>query len=771
MAFGNLMRRSVLSLVSALVLAVPFTIHAEKIGLVLSGGGAKGIAHVGLIKALEENGIPVDYVTGTSMGAIVGGFYACGYSPEEMLQLFTSEDFARWSTGIINPEKKFYFAQSQPTPELARVSVQLDKDTLSMLSQNIYKGYLVSPLPMNVEFMRLFARYQLQCKSDFNNLFVPYRCVYSDIYHKHKVVCRNGSLPNSIRSSMTFPLVFKPIEMNGVLAYDGGIYDNFPVDVMREDFAPDFIIGVSVSAPDGKPIPNDAYSQLEDMIIQNNDYNLDPAIGIKIEIPVLSFGTLDFGKAQEIYNIGYKSGLEMVDSIKSRISERRPERVVSERRQRFKAATPEIIFDSVEVTGANPRSADYIAYQFDEGKKIPFGLDKATESYYHLVSDPKLGDLVPVAIPEAGDTCTLQLRATVNNNLYAGIGGWVTSSPNTTLYLTAGYQTLDFHALDVSISGWIGQSYLAGLLDGRYRLRTPRPSAIGFSGLLSRKKFHNKQHFFYEGDNSPSIITHENYFRGLYEISTGRASKASVTAGYRFSDASYYADRNAEALARGKDKSQYRTWGLGLQWQKNTLDNQMYPDAGEEITGAVSAMHTDTRFLPQQQKGGDFKGRGELDLFAKWRKYFPVTRTFSVGVHAEGAARFMKLTENYTATLIQSRAFCPVTSMVSVFNPRFRSPNYVALGVMPVWNPFSRFQLRGDFYLFTPVRGIKETASGMAEYSGWLPRTSLLAEATAVYNFPFASLAVYGNYVSAPSGNWNFGVSFGLLFEAPRFMP
>ncbi len=109
--------------------------------------------------------------------------------------------------------------------------------------------------------------------------------------------------------------------------YDGGIYDNFPVDVMREDFNPDFIIGVSVSGADSKPVQGDVYSQLEDMIIQNNDYKVPPESGIKIQVPVLDYGVLQFNKAKTIYDIGYKTGLSMVDSIKSRVSAR-----VSQRR-------------------------------------------------------------------------------------------------------------------------------------------------------------------------------------------------------------------------------------------------------------------------------------------------------------------------------------------------------------------------------------------------------------------------------------------------------
>nr|MDE6295007.1 patatin-like phospholipase family protein [Muribaculaceae bacterium] len=240
----------------------------EKIGLVLSGGGAKGIAHIGVIKALEDNNIPIDCVTGTSMGAVVGSLYACGYTPEKMMELVTSKVFLNCSTGTIDPDLTYYFSQPTPTPEWVGINLSLNPSKDGSLTDQIIPSSLINPLPMNIEFLNLFTPYTIQIKEDFNNLFVPFRCVCSDVYNKHKVVLHSGSLGNAVRASMSFPTVFRPIEIDGLLMYDGGIYDNFPVDVMQKDFNPDFIIGVSVSGPDAKPQPGNLMEQLEDMIIQ-----------------------------------------------------------------------------------------------------------------------------------------------------------------------------------------------------------------------------------------------------------------------------------------------------------------------------------------------------------------------------------------------------------------------------------------------------------------------------------------------------------------------
>ena len=240
------MRRSGVFLVMMMAIAVIAYGSARdgKVGLVLSGGGAKGIAHIGVIQALEENDIPIDYITGTSMGAIVGGLYASGFTPAEMLELLASPGFAGWSTGQIDPNRLYYFQSEPQNPSM--IKINFGKDSTRFTS--VLPVSLINPIPMNMAFLDIFSRYTAQCGGDFDRLFVPLRTVTSDVYAKHKVVLSKGSLADAVRMSMSFPMVFEPIDLDGVPMYDGGIYDNFPVDVMVEDFNPSALVGVDVGS-------------------------------------------------------------------------------------------------------------------------------------------------------------------------------------------------------------------------------------------------------------------------------------------------------------------------------------------------------------------------------------------------------------------------------------------------------------------------------------------------------------------------------------------
>lgn len=762
--------------------------QTQSVGLVLSGGGAKGIAHVGVIKALEDHGIPIDYVVGTSMGAVVGSLYSCGWSPAEMLAFFMSKDFRYWAFGQLNPSDIYYFSEPAPSPKWLSFNISFKKQ--NNLASQILPASLISPLPMNIEFLRLYTPYTIQCGKDFRNLFVPFQCVTSDIYHKHKVVLKDGSLGDAVRASMSFPLVYRPIEIDSLLMFDGGIYDNFPVDVMRKDFHPDIMIGVSVSEPDGKPQPGNAYSQLEDMIIQNNDYSLPAAEGIKIQVPVSSYSVLDFEDASQIYEIGYNTGMAMVDSVARRVKARRSPEEVAARRKRFAAKTPSVEFDSVAVRGATRGESRFLRFLFDHGKRRPFSMNDAYESYYRAVAGGKLDNLLPQSrLNLEADSLqarayslefpgkrpvvsanTLLLDAQVKNPWSFGVGGWITTSTNSMLYFTCGYHTLSFNSLDIDLSAWVGQSYYAALLSGKMAINSQMPSYIQLEGVLSRQKFYDSELLFYQ-TGSPSFITDTQRFVRLnYCMALGRAGKALASIGYGDLENRYYPVGTDRFIADGREEGHYHILAARLEAERNTLDFQQYPSSGMKVRFSVIGSREKSRITSAESEKPDYEFHNRLRLLAEWQHYFPLFRNVSLGVSASGVATFSRLYQNYTATLIHAAAFEPTPSTKNYFNPAFRSDNYVAAGLQPVWSPFRNFQFRGDFNLFLPVRSISEGADGMPRWDGWFHRPEFIGELAAVYNFKFASLSLYGNYLSSPARNWNFGINFGLYFQAPKFV-
>ncbi|MGL5891256.1 MAG: patatin-like phospholipase family protein, partial [Bacteroidia bacterium] len=202
----------------------------EKVGVVLSGGGASGLAHVGVLKALEEDSIPIDYICGTSMGAFIGCLYSIGYSPVEIEAIIKTEDFKNWATGTTKPDDIFYFKRKDDNASWITFKLSLDTTFSTNLPTNV-----ISPVQIDFGLMQMMAGATAAAGGNFDSLFVPFRCVASDIASKQSVIFRDGDLGETVRASMSYPFYLKPIRVNGKLLFDGGLYNNFPANVMYED--------------------------------------------------------------------------------------------------------------------------------------------------------------------------------------------------------------------------------------------------------------------------------------------------------------------------------------------------------------------------------------------------------------------------------------------------------------------------------------------------------------------------------------------------------
>ena len=749
---------------------------SQSVGLVLSGGGAKGIAEIGAIQALEDNDIPIDYIAGTSMGAIVGGLYACGYTPAEMMEMIASKGFGYWSSGTIDPELTYYFVRQPQTPAFARLNVNLSRTDSADTTPGILPASLISPLPMNFAFMDLFAAYTAQCSSDFNNLFVPFRCVTSDITAKKKIVCRSGQLSDAIRASMSFPCVFAPIKMNGVYVYDGGLYDNFPVDVMREDFAPDIMIGVDVHASEKGPQPHNIITTIENMAQVKQDYSLPADEGVHVRINVSEFSLLDWGKAKELYDIGYRRTMEMMDTIKSRVTSREPAESRRLRRAIFKSASPYVRFDSVHVTGGTRAQNEYLSHLFKPEKADTFGIRQVRLAYYRALSPGKLRNLMPQADYNARNGLfTLSLDADVKNNFAIGAGGYLTSSSNSFIFVAADYSSMSFRSTEARLMGWIGQSYMAAEFDGRLYLTSTHPSAFDIEAVYSRQKFYESDKLFYQ-DNSPAFITSYNAFgRLFYGWALGSKGKIQIGAGGGQQRNNFYTSDRGDFRSSDKVRTNFNIAQALLRLEYNSLDNQSYPSAGYRVKatviGALGKYHY--RELTGDNSGASYNDDTQWlqgELLADY--YLPMGRNFSLGLNADVMLSSRGLLNTYYASLVNAPAYTPTAATSNVFNKRFRANSFVAAGVTPIWMPVKNAQVRLTANMFLPVRRIEQASAGAPApaWGGWFRNPEFIGELDVVYNLPFASVCGYVNYISYPARNWNVGPSFGLYFTAGQLL-
>ncbi|MCD4731730.1 MAG: patatin-like phospholipase family protein, partial [Bacteroidales bacterium] len=206
-----------------------------KIGLVLSGGGAKGIAHIGILKAMEKERIRPDFIAGTSMGSIIGGLYALGYSADQLDTIIRQID---WGEVLSNNIQLQYIAYEEKE-YYNRYLIELPFENGKLkLPSGVIHGQMLG---------EMLARYAWPAKdyTSFDEFPIPFRCVATDVGTGKPIIFSDGSLAMAMRASMAIPTAFTPVDLDSTLAVDGGVVNNFPVEEVI-DMGADIVIGVSV---------------------------------------------------------------------------------------------------------------------------------------------------------------------------------------------------------------------------------------------------------------------------------------------------------------------------------------------------------------------------------------------------------------------------------------------------------------------------------------------------------------------------------------------
>ncbi len=353
-----------------------------KIGLVLSGGGARGGAHIGVLKALEELHIPIDYIAGTSMGAIIGAFYAAGYSPQE-IEKFVSE--TQW---------KDAFSDQPDRAAITMRKKQLDADFLISHRLGFNGGELKLPLgffegqKLDLIFQRAFLRVdEIQ---DFDDLRIPFRAVATNLVTGTEVVLGSGSLATAVRASMSIPAVFAPVIMDDMMLVDGGMANNLPISVVREMGA-DIVIAVDISSPllarDELDSLLTVTEQLTNFLTRRNTERQLATLGPQdiLLVPELGdFGSTDFNNLLDIVPAGYASVMQKQVAL---LALSLPAEDTSARLAEFHAAeNASYIVHFIDVNNASILNDEIIRSRLDIELGKPLDFDKLESSISHIYS-------------------------------------------------------------------------------------------------------------------------------------------------------------------------------------------------------------------------------------------------------------------------------------------------------------------------------------------------------------------------------------------------
>jgi NTE family protein len=761
------MRKTILMIVG--LMSIISLLNAQKIGLVLSGGGAPGIAHIGIIKALEENNIPIDYIAGTSIGAIVGSMYAMGMTPDEMINLIKSNDFKNWISGEVETEDMYFYRYSDPRPRIIDLKIKFDKKKSNPFRTRILPTNYVSPGQMNYAFIPLCAQADAVSGGNFDNLMVPFRCVASDVYNKKAVVFRYGGLGDAIRASMTYPFMFKPISIDSTLFFDGGLFNNFPVDVMIKDFNPDYIIGSVVASNPPKADEDDGLLQLQNMIITRTDYSLHSSDGIILKFNLEKINVFDFSKVDELVKIGYDSVIKHLNEIKSRIPRRVSKEEITLRRKAFRSKFPELRFQNINMTGVDSLQKRYIKRSFQKNGTI-ISLNSFKQSYFKLISNDKISEIIPHAVYNPTTRLfDLNLNVKTEDPLNVMFGGNISSSISNQAYLGIVYQNLTNYGQTASLDAQFGKFYNGLKFGTRIEMPAQKKMYLKVEFVMHSFDYFEGNSLISQDDRSVNFNLNEIYSKMSIGFPFSTQGRMEFGIGYGILTDNYNQSAVTQNPTTGNDQSLYSIGNLFGRIENNTLNNVMYPTKGFEYLSSFQIPDGVESFKPSLQTNMNLSDKHDVwvQYHTKFDRYFPVSRFFTLGTYGELVYSSRKLLKNYFVTIIQAPAFQPTPFSRTAFNGAFSANQFAAFGLKPVLILSDQLHLRGEGYLFIPFLPILPAADNSAFYSTTFSSVHFMGETTLVYNFKLATAGMFVNY---SSGRFNLGFNIGILLFNSKFL-
>jgi NTE family protein len=743
--------------------------YPQKVGLVLSGGGSKGLAHIGVLKALEENGIPVDYIAGTSIGAIIGGLYAAGYSPDSIEKIFLSDEILNWATGTIDNKYVYYFKQPEPDASWINVKFDYDNGWTYTIPTN-----LISTEQMDFAFNEIFAGASAASSYNFDSLFVPFRCVASDISKNKPLVLSSGDVGIAIRASMTFPFYFKPVKINNKLMFDGGMYNNFPADVLYDAFSPDFIIGSQVAHNEEEPRESDVRTILYNMMM--NKTNFEPvcenSVYIQPDIPRL-YNILDFSNRKAFIDSGYTSAIRRIQDIRKHVSRYIPVNDIHRRRNAFNSKKPPLVIDRISIEGLSKYQKPYIVNSlFHRTDKI--ALKEFKKNYFKLVADDKINHIFPQLKYNPSSGCyNMNLDITKEKRFAGKYGGILSTSTDNEAYIGLQYNNFLNNSYNIDFDSYFGRFYNSVQLMARMDFPKNLPFCLKASTSYSIWNYFNTQSYFIS-DKTPDYLirydTHSDLNLGLPAGNNGKFELGSQVAHLR----SDYYQVNDFTRTDTTDRNFLDLYSADILYDLNSLKNKQYSIHGIRL-------FTELRYVIGQETnfpGSTALNKNDYKKYHRWlqfrlsyENYFKTLRNVKLGLYSELHLSSQDDFSNYTSSLLAAPAFEPTPDSRTLFNPLFRAYNYGGFGLKAIYVFSKLLDFRLEGYGFQPYREIIKNNDFTAGQGKTLDKRYFMGLAAFVFQTPLGPLSLSLNYYDKADPNqskFSLILSFGYVIFNKR---
>ncbi|WP_231427650.1 patatin-like phospholipase family protein [Pedobacter sp. Leaf250] len=728
-------------------------LHAQKVGLVFSGGGAKGLAHIGTLKALEENHIPIDYITGTSMGGIVGAMYAAGYSPKQIEEIAISKNFQNWVNGRYTSDYTYYFQKNAPNASMLTAKVAIDTGFHFSFRSNI-----INDIPLNFAFLELFSQASAVSKDNFDNLFVPYRCMVADVLSQKSITVSKGSLAEAVRATMTVPIIYRPIKLDGKYVFDGGLYNNFPADVMEKEFNPDYVIGANVSSKTYNEYPKNIDDRLMNrflvyMFLSKSDSTMIGKNGIYIQPDLGDYSVTNFAPVEDLIKKGYDATMADMPRIKTLISKRVDSVELERRRAAFNSRKPDLKFSNIIVSGVNNQQKKYVERLFKSDKST-FNLQDIKRGYYKLVADQTFETIYPKITYQAiSDSYTFEVVAQPKKSFKLDLGGNISTRPISNVFLGAEYNYLNRKAYTFGTSFYSGRFYESVQVNGRIDYPTKLPLFLAAEMTYNHWNFYNTSKIFIENPRPIYIEQSDRKIDLMMGVPLNYNTKVVLHANF-INNNDRYSPNNTFAVGDLLDQTIFNGFRGSLNLEKNSLNRKQYATNGQSFSLSVNYTTGRENYNPgniYRTIQGFAKPAGISNL-RQWgsikltqENYFLHIKNYTLGYIVEGVISNQPLFNNYYSTLLVSPAFYPLQDSRSLFLDKFRATTYAAGGIKNIYNFRKNLDFRLEGYLFLPHKEFELNNFQDISYAKAISKIRYAATAGMVYHTPVGPVSLSYN--------------------------
>ncbi len=743
--------------------AVP--LFSQRVGVVLSGGGATGFAHIGVLKALEERGIPIDYITGTSAGALVGSMYACGYSPKEIEAYVLSDRFQLMASGRLERGQEFLFQKDDDDASL--IDIAFSKD--SILKKSLPTNF-IKPTLLDFEMMFVLGRTGASNGENFDNLFVPFRCVAADIVNKKSIVFSNGKLNEAVRASMTYPFFLNPIRINGQLLFDGGLYNNFPSDVMYSDFDPDFIIGSNVSGNARPPSEDDLISQLTNMLVSYSNFDLPCDAGIIIR-PTTSVSTFEFEDVKDAINDGYNSTILYLDSIEQHITHKVSQAELDALRAEFRKRIRPLNISSVNTVSKKNTDVSFVRKSIlKNAKKQIITEEMLSKRYFRTAAIPQIAYLYPTLTLKPDSTYHMDLQVRKTKDFKLEVGGHFSSRSVNTGYIGLTYYNLGKLAVRVKGESYFGKFYASAKAVVDLQLPMYYPVSVSPYFVMNRWDYFRSSSTFFEDVKPSFLVQNEIYYGIKFKHPLGNNSRSIIDLREFDLRDEYYQTQNFKSTDTTDNT---RFWGQTVSWQieKSSLNRKQFSSGGHYLSFKARYVQGKERSISGSTSPTTYdinKNHSWISFDGEFQTFIVNTTHFHLGLHGKSIMNSQSLFSNYKASILSTSAFAPIPDANTFFLEEYRSPQYVGGGTNIIFTIRKSWDLRMDAYIYQPFKKIQLNDDGTVAYSKIFKGEAYMASASVIFHSPFGPLRFTTNYFPKQATPFYFQFSYGYVLFNER---